>query len=51
MSRRINTEVLVVGGGPLGLGLAIDLARRSVGVTVAKTRAAAEPPGKGRVGP
>jgi 2-polyprenyl-6-methoxyphenol hydroxylase-like FAD-dependent oxidoreductase len=43
MSRRINNEVLVVGGGPVGLSLAMDLARRGVGVTLAETRAAAEP--------
>jgi 2-polyprenyl-6-methoxyphenol hydroxylase-like FAD-dependent oxidoreductase len=44
MSRRIDTEVLVVGGGPVGLSLAMDLARRRVRVTVAETRAPAEPP-------
>ena len=32
MSERLDTEVLVVGAGPVGLTLAIDLARRGVGV-------------------
>jgi 2-polyprenyl-6-methoxyphenol hydroxylase-like FAD-dependent oxidoreductase len=44
MLHRINTEVLVVGGGPVGLSLALDLARRDVGVTLAEMRAAGEPP-------
>jgi 2-polyprenyl-6-methoxyphenol hydroxylase-like FAD-dependent oxidoreductase len=44
MTRRIHTEVLVVGGGPVGLSLAMDLARRGVAVTLAETRAAGEPP-------
>jgi 2-polyprenyl-6-methoxyphenol hydroxylase-like FAD-dependent oxidoreductase len=44
MLRRINTEVLIVGGGPVGLSLAMDLARRGVGVTLAEMRAAGEPP-------
>jgi NADPH-dependent 2,4-dienoyl-CoA reductase/sulfur reductase-like enzyme len=38
MARRVNTEVLIVGGGPVGISLAIDLAQRGVGVTVAGMR-------------
>jgi 2-polyprenyl-6-methoxyphenol hydroxylase-like FAD-dependent oxidoreductase len=41
---RINTQVLIVGGGPVGLTLAIDLAQRGIEVTVAETRAGGEPP-------
>jgi 2-polyprenyl-6-methoxyphenol hydroxylase-like FAD-dependent oxidoreductase len=41
---RIHTEVLIVGGGPVGLTLAIDLAQRGIEVTVAETRAPGEPP-------
>lgn len=44
MAGRINTGVLVVGGGPVGLTLATDLARRSVYVMLVETRAAGEPP-------
>jgi 2-polyprenyl-6-methoxyphenol hydroxylase-like FAD-dependent oxidoreductase len=44
MSSRINTDVLIVGGGPVGLTLAIDLAQRGVEVTVAEIRGAGEPP-------
>jgi 2-polyprenyl-6-methoxyphenol hydroxylase-like FAD-dependent oxidoreductase len=43
----VDTEVLVVGAGPVGLTLALDLARRGVHVTVAESRAAGEEP-KGR---
>jgi 2-polyprenyl-6-methoxyphenol hydroxylase-like FAD-dependent oxidoreductase len=42
--RRIETEVLVVGGGPVGLTLAMDLAGRGVDVTVAEVRRRGEPP-------
>jgi NADPH-dependent 2,4-dienoyl-CoA reductase/sulfur reductase-like enzyme len=42
--RRIETEVLVVGGGPVGLALAMDLAWRGVDVTVAELRHRGEPP-------
>ena len=44
MGNRINTQVLIVGGGPVGLTLAIDLAQRGIQVTVAETRAGGEPP-------
>jgi 2-polyprenyl-6-methoxyphenol hydroxylase-like FAD-dependent oxidoreductase len=44
MITRINTEVLIVGGGSVGLTLAIDLAQRGIEVTVAETRAGGELP-------
>src|SRR3954463_2081360 len=44
MAREIRTEVAIVGGGPVGLSLAIDLAWRGVAVTVAELRSAGEPP-------
>ena len=44
MGNRTNTQVLIVGGGPVGLTLAIDLAQRGIEVTVAETRAGGEPP-------
>jgi 2-polyprenyl-6-methoxyphenol hydroxylase-like FAD-dependent oxidoreductase len=44
MSQRIDTEVLIVGGGPVGLTLAMDLAQRGVDVTLAEMRSAGEPP-------
>jgi 2-polyprenyl-6-methoxyphenol hydroxylase-like FAD-dependent oxidoreductase len=44
MSTVINTQVLIVGGGPVGMTLAMDLAWRGIQVTVAETRAAGEPP-------
>src|SRR5262245_56346396 len=42
---RIETSVLIVGAGPVGLTLALDLAWRGVDVTVAELRRAGEPPG------
>ena len=44
--RRESTEcdVLIVGAGPVGLTLAIDLAWRGIDVTVVETRARAAPP-------
>ena len=40
----MDVEVLIVGAGPVGLTLAIDLAWRGIDVTVVETRAPAEPP-------
>jgi 2-polyprenyl-6-methoxyphenol hydroxylase-like FAD-dependent oxidoreductase len=40
----IETNVLIAGGGPVGLTLAMDLAGRSVDVTVLELRAPGEPP-------
>ncbi len=45
MDRQISTEVLIVGAGPVGLTLAIDLAQRGVEVVVADSRARGELPG------
>ena len=44
MTQPDTTDVLVVGAGPVGLTLAMDLASRGVRVLVAETRAFAEPP-------
>jgi hypothetical protein len=44
MNRTIEARVLIVGAGPVGLTLAIDLAWRGVDVTVAELRAAGEAP-------
>jgi 2-polyprenyl-6-methoxyphenol hydroxylase-like FAD-dependent oxidoreductase len=38
VTRRIDTQVLVVGGGPVGLSLAMDLAWRGIAVVVAELR-------------
>jgi 2-polyprenyl-6-methoxyphenol hydroxylase-like FAD-dependent oxidoreductase len=42
MNRTIEARVLIVGAGPVGLTLAIDLAWRGVDVTVAELRAAGD---------
>ena len=42
--RRLVTRVLVVGGGPVGTTLAIDLASRGIDVIVAEQRHPGEPP-------
>lgn len=44
MSDNARTPVLVVGAGPVGLTLAMDLAQRGIAVTVVETRSAGEPP-------
>jgi len=41
--RRIETEILIVGAGPVGLALALDLAWRGVNVTIAELRAGQPP--------
>ena len=43
-SNKVKTSVLVVGAGPVGLTLAMDLAQRGISVTVVETRSAGEPP-------
>jgi len=42
--RRLQTRVLVVGGGPVGTTLAMDLAWRGIDVTVLEQRRRDEPP-------
>src|SRR5260370_7110469 len=44
MPNMISSDVLIVGAGPVGLTLAIDLAWRGIDVTVVETRARAAPP-------
>jgi 2-polyprenyl-6-methoxyphenol hydroxylase-like FAD-dependent oxidoreductase len=40
----MSTRVLVVGAGPVGLTLAMDLARRGIAVVTVEVRSAGEPP-------
>jgi 2-polyprenyl-6-methoxyphenol hydroxylase-like FAD-dependent oxidoreductase len=44
MPKEFESDVLIVGAGPVGLTLAIDLAWRGIGVAVVETRARAAPP-------
>ena len=44
MSRHVQTQVLIVGAGPVGLTLAMDLAQRGISVCIAEVRSAGEPP-------
>jgi 2-polyprenyl-6-methoxyphenol hydroxylase-like FAD-dependent oxidoreductase len=40
----VETNVLIVGGGPVGMTLAMDLAWRGIDVIIVETRRAGEPP-------
>ena len=40
----IESQVLIIGAGPVGLSLAIDLAHRGISVVMAETRYRGEPP-------
>src|SRR5476649_989030 len=44
MSKEIESDVLIVGAGPVGLTLAIDLAWRGIDVMLVETRQRAQPP-------
>lgn len=44
ITKRLETQVLIVGAGPVGLTLAMDLAWRGIAVTVAERRRRGEPP-------
>ena len=44
MLHSFDTSVVIVGAGPVGLTLAMELASRGVDVTVTETRRAGEPP-------
>ena len=44
MSESTQAQVLIVGAGPVGLTLAMDLAQRGIDVVVAETRHRGEPP-------
>ena len=43
-NRAVDANVLIVGAGPVGLTLAMDLASRGIDVTIVETRRAGEPP-------
>src|SRR4051794_597293 len=42
--KHLTTKVLIAGGGPVGLTVAMDLASRGIPVLVLESRAAGEPP-------
>ncbi|NCT99452.1 MAG: FAD-dependent oxidoreductase [Comamonadaceae bacterium] len=44
MTQTLQAQVLIVGAGPVGLTLAMDLAQRGIAVLVAETRHRGEPP-------
>jgi len=44
MSRTLQAQALIVGAGPVGLTLAMDLARRGISVLMVETRFRGEPP-------
>ncbi|NIM40014.1 MAG: NAD(P)-binding protein [Hydrogenophaga sp.] len=44
MTQTLRAQVLIVGAGPVGLTLAMDLAQRGIDVLVAETRHRGEPP-------
>ena len=44
MNTLIKAQVLIIGAGPVGLTLAMDLAQRGVSVAVAELRHRSEPP-------
>jgi 2-polyprenyl-6-methoxyphenol hydroxylase-like FAD-dependent oxidoreductase len=44
MKQVVESQVLIVGAGPVGLTLAMDLAKRGIQVVIAETRHKGEPP-------